>query len=532
MKRALLLLAATSAALFSILLVADAATVPVLLDPTFGANGRALLDVSGAGGYEDEPFSMAVQPDGNMVIAGKARNPSTGSFDATVLRYRPNGTLDPSFGQGGIVLVDFVGGYDEGLSVALQPDGKIVIAGRADRAAGNADFGIARLNANGSRDGTFGWGGIVMTDFFGGADTVLGVAVQVDGKIVAAGFAYRTANNSEFALARYNANGSRDGSFGWGGLVTTDFAGSNDAAMKIALQPDGRIVAVGMAFNPKTANHDMAVARYNANGGRDASFGWGGLVMRDFLGGTDIAWAVTLQADGKIVAAGYAFNPAGADNDAAIMRLNTNGSLDTGFAAFGAPGIGVTDVSGEYDQILWLAIQPDGKIIGAGHSVHPATSFDFALFRYNQDGSPDATFGSGGHVTTDFFGGADGAHALALFPDGAVVLVGDAYNPGTAGDDFALARYLVADPSWISGVVSALPGSAFAPGSSASQINTPLATAAAQIAANAPAAALVTLKDLRPHVDSCGGSGDYLADCVAQAKVLVLLNQVIAKLGG
>ena len=506
----------------------------VQLDPTWANGGKLTVDVGGPGPYEDEPFWLVQQPDGKFVTAGKALNKATGNFDFTVIRYNPDGTLDPAFGTGGVSQVDIDGAYDEGLSVALQTDGKLVVAGRGDHPGGNTDFALARLLPNGARDATFGWGGVVMTDFQGLSDNALAVAVQPDGKIVAAGFATSPRTGSDFALARYNPNGSRDATFGWGGLVMTDFSGKTDAITKMFIQPDGRIVGTGLAWSTHTGNYDFAVMRYNANGSADPGFGWGGRVTRDFFGDKDVGWASLLLSDGKILVGGYALNPSNGSLDAALMRLNPNGSLDTTFAPYGTPGLVVTDVTGDYDQILWLTQQPDGKIFAVGHSVQAATGFNFALFRYNADGTLDTTFGTGGHLTMDWFGGPDGIHAVVLQPDGKALVAGDVFHPATNSDDFALARFLVADPSWIAGVVSALPPGAFATPVAKSDALARLATAGAATNSGDAASAKTALQDLRGHIDGCGAaadSNDWIIDCAAQAKVRTLVDQVVAKLG-
>jgi uncharacterized delta-60 repeat protein len=509
----------------------------VKIDPTFGTNGITTVDVAGPGSggpntdHEDEPYWVAVQPDGKLVVAGKADNPATNNMDFAVLRFLQNGSLDATFGWHGIVLVDFVGAHDEALSVAIQPDGKIVLAGLAGRSNGNSDFGLARLNANGSRDTSFGWNGIVMTDFFGQPDQALGLVLLPDGKLVAGGYASRPSTGSDLALARYNANGSIDKTFGIGGLSIADYWGKTDAMYKIALQPDGKLVGNGIATRPDGTT-DFAVARFNANGAPDTTFGWGGRVATDFFGKSDLGLSLLLMPDGKIVAGGLAFNPATNSQDLALAKYNTNGSIDTSFATSGAPGLVVTDYFGLYDQALWLILQPDGKILALGHAKHPDRSFEFALARFTPTGVLDPSFGVGGHVTTDFFGGPDGMHTGAMFPDGTLIGIGDAYHPATDSDDFALVRYLIADPSWIGGVVSSLPQSAFAAGGQASTLSA-LNTAQAAVVAGDAAGALAALQGLRTHIDGCGATADgddWIVSCASQQQVRTLVDQVIAKL--
>ncbi len=517
-----------------------AATTPVnlvRLDPTFGNGGLITYDIGGPGpggpntDHEDEPYWLALQPDGKIVIAGKANNRGTGSMDFAALRFQPNGALDPTFGWGGVVLIDFVGAWDEALSVAMQPDGKIVLAGLAGRPNGNSDFGLARLNANGSRDTSFGWNGLVMTDYFGLKDQALGVAVLPDGKIVAGGYATRSSTGSDLALARYNSNGSLDATFGIGGLSIADYWGKTDALYKLQIAPDGKVVGTGIATRADGTT-DFAIARFTANGAPDNTLGWGGRVALDFFGKSDLGLSLLLMPDGKIVAGGLAFNPATNSQDLALSRFNTNGSIDPSFGSAAKPGIVVTDYFGLYDQALWLVLQPDGKILTFGHAKHPVRSFEFALARFTPNGTLDPSFGVGGHVSTDFFGGPDGSHTGAIFADGTALAIGDAFNPTTNSDDFALARYLIADPSWIAGVASSMPSSAFAPGQQ-SAVLAALNSAQASVTTGNAAGSLATMQDLRTHLDACPAApdgNDWIIVCAQQQQVRTLVDQVIAKL--
>lgn len=517
-----------------------AATVPMTLDPSFGTSGLMTFDVSGRGpggpntDHEDEPYWVAQQPDGKIVTAGKAFNNSKGSIDFSAMRHMPDGSLDPSFGLNGIVLIDFVGGEDMAMSVGVQADGKLVFGGYARRlGVSNSEFALVRLNANGSRDTTFGWNGLVMTDFFGADDAIIGLAVLPNGKIVAAGYAKRSATGLDIAFARYNSNGSLDGTFGIGGRSTADFWGRNDALNKLAVQPDGKLVGAGFATKPDGTS-DFALVRYNSNGTPDRTFGWGGFVATDFLGAGEISYSLLLQPDGKIVVGGLASNPGAPSNpDLALARYMPNGALDTSFATYGKPGVLMLDYFGFYDQSLWLLLQPDDKILAIGHTIHPTTAFDFAIARFTPDGVPDPTFGDGGHLHTDFFGGYDGAHAGILYPEGKVLAIGDAYNPTTDSDDFAFARYLIADPSWVTGVLAKLPDSAFSSSSQRATMTADLQSIQNSIAAGNISSAVSGLQALRSHVDGCGvapDSDDWLVACAAQTQVRILTDQIIAKL--
>jgi uncharacterized delta-60 repeat protein len=253
---------------------------------------------------------MAIQPDGKIVVAGRTENPFTGIDSFAIARYNVDGSLDSSFGVMGRVTTDF-GGVDTANGISIQADGKIVVAGQGGP---NSDFALARYNADASLDMTFGTGGKVLTDF-GRLDAANDVAIQTDGKIVAAGV-----GGELFALARYNDDGSPDVSFGVNGKVTTEFFGENiESATALAIQTDGKIVAIGSAisdFDPS-----FAIARYNKDGTLDSSFGAGGMVITDFgdpsdVGvlcpparkdcSEDIAEDVVIQPDGRIIVVGGA----------------------------------------------------------------------------------------------------------------------------------------------------------------------------------------------------------------------------------
>ncbi|GAA2796610.1 calcium-binding protein [Kitasatospora sp. CM 4170] len=390
-----------------------ALAAPGDLDTTFGTGGRVTTNFGGASSEAD---AVAVQPDGKIVAVGHAD--ITGDF--ALARYNTDGSPDPTFGTGGKVTTDFNGGDDGARAVALQSDGKIVVAGHSEVPDGGVGwFSLARYNTDGSLDAGFGTGGKVVVDFgTGGADDAFGVAVQGDGKIVAAGL-----TAGDFALARLTSGGGLDTTFDGDGRATTDFAGGADAARGVAVQSDGKIVAVG--YTGIGSNYDFALARYNTDGSPDTGFSSDGKVATTF-GGTDFGHAVAIQPDGRIVAAGYT------GSDFALARYNANGNLDGGFDVDGK----VTTDFGNSEIAYGVAVQPDGRIVAVGDSVALNTS-DFALARYNADGSPDTGFSGDGKVTTDFSGGFDHALGVALQPDGRAVAAG----LGGPGSDFALARY-------------------------------------------------------------------------------------------
>ena len=406
------------------------------LDPTFGVGGLVTTDM-GVSATDYGQDVVAVQADGKIVVVGSSDQGTTRD-DFALARYNTDGSLDTTFDADGKVTTDFAGSRDGAYSVAIDADGKIVVAGYSYHESTGADFALARYNPNGSLDGTFAGDGKVTTDFGGPFDFAHSVALDADGKIVVAGSSWQgAAAREDFALARYNTNGSLDGAFDDDGKVTTDFAGLSDSAYSIAIDADGKIVVAGYSDQGATG-YDFALARYNTNGNLDGTFDDDGKVTTDFAGFSDRARSVAIDADGKIVVTGYSYHES-TIYDFALARYNTNGSLD---GAFDDDGKVTTDFAGHSDLALGLAIDADGKIVVAGYSDQGATgSTDFALARYNTDGSLDGTFDDDGKVTTDFAGSQDFAYSVAIDADGKIVVAGHSWQGGPIGSDFALARY-------------------------------------------------------------------------------------------
>ena len=235
------------------------------------------------------------------------------------------GDLDSSFGTGGKLTTDFGSGQsDEAWALAVQDDGKLVAGG-----ASSGDFGLARYNPSGTLDISFGVGGTVRTDLGSAFDLVRGVALQSDGKVVAAGTRC-DGQGCLFALARYNTDGSLDASFGSGGKVVTDLAGSNEQINSVAIQDDGRIVVAGSEYNASEGAYDFALARYEGDGSLDPTFGTAGSLTTDFGPSTaDIAFAVKIQSDGGVVAAGsYEDLETSGIKYVALARYTASGALD------------------------------------------------------------------------------------------------------------------------------------------------------------------------------------------------------------
>ncbi|PYE53229.1 delta-60 repeat domain-containing protein, partial [Deinococcus yavapaiensis] len=352
------------------------------------------------------------------------------------------GALDPTFGSSGKVITPVGSGGSVAFALARQPDGKLVTAGYAwnQGSLNGMDFALARYNSNGTLDTTFGTNGKVTTNLGFADDLARAVAVQPDGKILAAGAAW-DGQYSDLALARYNSNGTLDTTFGTNGRVVMPIGSGEDYAAALVVQPDGKILVAGTATDEWTAE-DFTLVRFNSDGTLDSTFGSAGVVTTnfDFSGSSfssDVATSLVLQPDGKLIAAGRTVLTDW-DNNAttrvALARYTPNGTLD---ATFGSGGILTTSIGAGDDSISALALQPDGKLVAAGRTSN-GSEYDFALIRYTPSGTLDSTFGSSGVVTTDL-GGTDTASALALQPDGKLVAVGQTYN-GVSWN-FALARY-------------------------------------------------------------------------------------------
>ncbi len=383
------------------------------LDRTFDSDGIVTTDI----GNGDEGYSVTIQSDGKILVAGSSDG------DIALVRYNTDGSLDTSFGSNGIVTTDICREYDYGYSVALQSDGKILVAGYMDNTL-SAEIALVRYNSDGSLDTSFGSDGKVLTRLSSSGDQGRSIAVQSDGKILVAG-----SSCGDIVLIRYNTDGSLDTSFDSDGIVTTD-AGSYDEGYSVTIQSDGKIVVTGRSHDG--AHYDIALVRYYADGSLDTSFDSDGIVTTDF-GSDEVGYSVTVQSDGKIVVTGLSYN--GTDCDIALVRYYADGSLDT---SFDSDGIVTTDFGS--DEVGYsVTVQSDGKIVVTGLSYN-GTDCDIALVRYSADGSLDTSFGSDGMVSIDIGSSEDVGHSVAIQSDGKILVAGT--SEGGAGDALVLLRYV------------------------------------------------------------------------------------------
>ncbi|HET6978798.1 MAG TPA: hypothetical protein VFI24_20870 [Pyrinomonadaceae bacterium] len=415
------------------------------LDPTFGSGGIVRTDFSG---NIDRANAVGIQADGKIVAAGSSFSSAKTVEDFIVARYNTNGSLDKRFGSNGKITTDFFRNVDTINALVIQPDGKIVVAGFAQLAGSGGTprvFAVARYTSDGRPDTTFGNGGSITTSFGGTFAAASAIMLQPDGKIVVAGtadFNPRVPGSGlDFAVARYLPNGGLDASFGDAGQIVFDFFGSFDQANTAALQPDGKIIVAGSAsYDSFNRDIGFALTRFNADGTTDFSFATGGKQITSFFDAGAKANGIVIQPDGRFVVAGTASDSATRPvaTDFALARYNSDGSLDSSFGIGGETAIPFSDSASE--QANALALMSDGKIIVAGSAFKTfATPPDFALRRYNSDGSIDKSFGTDGSVITDLAGGTDNAQAVAIQADGNAVVAGRAFR---SNFDLSLARYL------------------------------------------------------------------------------------------
>lgn len=409
------------------------------LDASFDGDGTVVT--SFGVGFASEVIDLLVQPDGKVVAVGWVDESSDRNW--ALARYETDGSLDPTFGTGGMTTLDFNAGQsandDVPFAAVLQPDGKIVVVGEAYDYVDSQQVSalaqaaaVVRFNSDGTPDTTFSGDG-KMTGFgivFAPTIKVMrearGVVLQSDGKIVVAGTYEETqlfplqVLRQDFAIARLLDDGSLDPTFDADGIVVTPMVGFSRAE-QVAIQPDGRIVAAGARL----------VVRYDANGSVDASFN---VVVSTPPPPTILILSVSLlvvQPDGKIMFIGDALT---FDPDPllslAIVRLNSDGSYDP---SFGGGGVRLVDPRSDF-LLDSPALQPDGRLLAA-RAQSNGTDDDFRLARYLTDGSPDPSLGGNGTVITDL-GAAESVRNVTLQADGRILVA------GASGGDFAIARYL------------------------------------------------------------------------------------------
>ena len=404
------------------------------LDPSFAGTGQTSTPVGT--NTTDRAFAVAIQKDGKIVVAGLAHIGTINEI--AIVRYLNDGTLDGSFGGGDGKVTTPIGAGAQANAIALQADGKIIVAGYG-RPHATPHFAVARYNSNGTLDPTFNGSGTVLTSFHPASDSATGVAVQTDGKIVLVGNS--TDGTPHMALARFNANGTPDSSFGTGGKTEPNVESGAALGNAVAVQPNGKIVIAGGSAN------GLLAVRLNANGAPDTTFsGDGAAAVQPQTAGA--ANAVALQSNGSITIAGYSTN--GTKSNFAVARFTSTGTPDAGFAG---PGWAITVIGTGNDVAHGVNIQPDGKIIVSG-TTNDGTHDSFAIVRYLAGGALDNNFSGDGKATTAITSNVDNVGTgQAMAANGKPVVVGYVRN---ASDDFGIARFIGDAVAPTAGVVSGL----------------------------------------------------------------------------
>jgi uncharacterized delta-60 repeat protein len=387
------------------------------MDATFNATGKKLLQFASLSTAED----VAVQPDNKIVMVGGCNHISFGFFPICLVRLNEDGSYDNTFGSNnfGYALTNIPGGNGTGggEEIALQSDGKIVVAGWTGYWNEETTF-VARYNANGTLDTSFGTDGFVKT-VVNGSSRPREAIIQPDGKIVIVGFCGNSTNQRQF-VARYLPNGALDDSFGQAGIVRVDTAGNNAAGSSIGLQADGKIVTGGSVWTPAGApvpSGSLLLTRLNADGSLDASFDEDG--FKTIVFGTSSAFfngivALAVQADARILAVTFTN---------LLYRFNADGSLDTSFDEDGSR-VALTGTATPYD----LTVSTSGKITVVGVPAYNGSNYlelQFRVSRYLPNGAPDTSFSDDGFLNIEVAASRqDAAHAAALDSFGRSVVTG------------------------------------------------------------------------------------------------------------
>lgn len=412
------------------------------LDLTFNASGTKGYRIDNPTGFPDkydEASAIAFTSGGKILVAGRVSNDN----NFLLLRYTAAGALDNTFGNGGVVWVDTV--TAQGYGMALQQDGKIVMAGWIMPTPGHRDFCVMRFNSDGSLDLPFGTNGIVTTPIGTENDEARNVAIQSDGNIVVTGYSTNAAHNTDFAVVRYTSSGSLDGSFGSGGIVTTNI-NNFDVANSIAINNTTGTITIAGSSNEDSedpnyshaGSGDFTVVRYTSAGALDGTFGAGGKAIFDINSSYDEAHSMAVQPDGQLIVAGIAKRQSsnGGNSDVAVIRVTTIGGLD---GTFGTSGKVIANYSGfnSDDDCQSVALQSDGKIIIGGSVDAISSSTAYMMMRFTTAGAFDVNFDGDGKAAVDIAPTDDDkVYAIALNAN-RIYLAGYSGAP----KDFAIAAF-------------------------------------------------------------------------------------------
>jgi uncharacterized delta-60 repeat protein len=408
--------------------------IPINDTPTFvggflgAANGSGAVRTNPTQ-FNDWGLGATVLSNGNILILGGVEEQSISSF--SIARYASDGTLDVSFGNSGILSDATI----KGVSMAVQSDGKILVGGSSLNGSYWSDFALNRYNSDGTVDSSFGSNGNVKTtigSYSAASNTLL---IQPDGKIISGGVSTDSSgNNQNFSIVRYNSDGTLDTSFDGDGKVTTTFGNYVICQIySMALQSDGKFLAAGCAIDSSGQSSQFVLVRYNNDGSLDSIFNGNAKIATNFGSTYEACNSIVVQNDGKILLAGSS------GNSFSITRCNSDGSLDT---AFGINGRAITNFDGAADYAYSIAIQTDGKLVVGGTSLsYVSGSYDFALARYNTDGSLDSSFDGDGKLRTSLGQYSDSINSVVIQSDGKILVVGGTCVANYSDQEVGIVRY-------------------------------------------------------------------------------------------
>ncbi len=405
------------------------------LDPSFSGDGKLLTPI---GGGTNVAYGITVQSNNRIIAVGQTR--SGGNDNFAVVRYLEDGTTDTGFGGDGIVEIDIDGGNDEARDVLVLGNGNVLVAGTAVT-GGGMDFAFALLDPEGKLVTSFGEGGKLTINFNNTNDVLSRITLHGD-RIYAVGSSISN-DVEQYAIAAIKADGTMENAFSGDGKLVFDVDAGQDVATAIAIQSDDKLLVAG--YTGIGFEKEFCVVRFKSDGSLDNTFSADGIAIPDVGMIDDRAYGIAIQDDQKIVVAGSSYGETG--YDFAVVRLLPDGSIDIDF---GDDGYTVETIGPFFDDARDMVLQPDGKILVTGYAAQAASDADFGLARFTRDGVLDNTFSGDGKVITIIGSGEseDEAHAIALQPDGKIVVAGEAEN-SSGNLDFALARY-------ISGIVTAI----------------------------------------------------------------------------
>ena len=393
------------------------ATAQPTLDPTFGNNGKVLIDFDGD---NDDAQEMLIQPDGRILVSGYGT--IDGEVRPIVARLLFDGTLDPAFGTGGRVSLTLPA-FAAIQGMALQPDGKVLVGGNLLIGNG-ADLFMARLLPNGALDPDYGTDGISTPTTSATGGSFWAMALQSDGKVLmsgddVAGF------NSKMMTVRLLADGALDTAFGTGGVALTDIGSNNERALAVAVQPNGKILSAGRTAQP--GHQEIAVVRLLPNGQLDTSFDGDGILQVNISNDEDEASDLILLPDGRILVVGYA-SP-NSDRDLLAVMLTTSGGFDPGFGTNGVVVLEAID-NQEVDRV---AQDSEGGFVLT--CTVEETFNDIRVLRLSANGTPDPMYDATFDINND-----DNSSAIAIQVDGKVVVAGE-NNNGASESDMLVMRF-------------------------------------------------------------------------------------------